>query len=143
MTQRPKVISRRRFFKMLDLENPAKNRGEMLVRVLRESNDRWFSENIGEGEYLDVATINRDRNRLERKCRAVMKYRHKVVAHRSPMELTVTIEQIDWALDEIEAMLQKYYLLLTGASLVGAEPAIQFDWENVFTYAWIEPRKDD
>jgi hypothetical protein len=37
MTQRPKVISRQRFLKMLDLENPA----------------------IGEVEYLDVARSTR------------------------------------------------------------------------------------
>jgi hypothetical protein len=57
--------------------------------------------------------------------------------------LTLTIEQIDQALDEVERMLQKCYLLLTGASLLGAEPAIQFDWQQVFTYPWIDPPEDD
>jgi hypothetical protein len=36
MTRRPKVISRERFFKMLDLENPAKKRSDLLIRALRE-----------------------------------------------------------------------------------------------------------
>lgn len=40
MTKRPKVISRARFFKMLDLENPAKGRSEMLIHALREANNR-------------------------------------------------------------------------------------------------------
>ena len=143
MIQRPKVISRTRFMTMLDLDNPEKNRSELLKEVLRESNNRWFSENIGDGEYLDLAKIKKDRNWIEKQCKAVMKYRHKVVAHRSPMELTLTIEQIDKALDAIEKMLQKYYLLFTGASLMGAEPAIQFDWHDVFTYPWIDQKRDE
>jgi hypothetical protein len=59
------------------------------------------------------------------------------------MELTLTIEQIDAALDAIEAMLQKYYLLFYGGSLMGAEPAIQFDWETVFTFPWVEVEEDE
>ena len=51
--------------------------------------------------------------------------------------------QSDQALAHIEEVMQKYYTILAGPSLVGLEPAIQFDWEKVFTFPWIEPQPAD
>ena len=65
------------------------------------------------------------------------------VAHRTLDEATLTIAQSDEALAHIEEVMQKYYTMLAGPALVGLEPAIQFDWEKVFTFPWIEPQPPD
>jgi hypothetical protein len=129
LTKRPQVITRKRFFTMLDLKKQGTDwTADTLYKHLREQNEKWFADNVGAGDQLDPAVIKKDRNKLEKKCRKVMKYRHKVVAHRSTMELTLIVADLDEALDAIEDMLKKYYLLFYGGALVGAEPAIQFDW---------------
>lgn len=140
MTKRPRVVSRKRFFKMLDLKHTPGT--PELHDHLRELNERWFTQNIGAGDFLDPAVIKKDRNWLEKRCKAVMKYRHKVVAHRSTMELSLTIKQIHDALDAVETMLKKYYVLLKGGALMSATPTIQFYWQKVFTIPWIQPSAD-
>jgi hypothetical protein len=141
LTKRPKVVSRKRFFKMLNLPTPS-GADDLLNLGLREMNENWFTDNIGAGQYLDIAKIKRDRNWLEKQCKTVMKYRHKVVAHRSGMELTLTIQEIHDALDAIEVMLKKYYTLFLGGGLIGAEPTIIGNWKRPFTYPWIQLPSD-
>jgi hypothetical protein len=140
MTKRPKVVSRKRFVEMLKFKPPPKKSAwpPSADGHLYELNQNWFTKNIGTGEYLDRATIKKDRNWLEKRCRAVMKYRHKIVAHRTGMELSLTIKQLHDALDAIEKMLKKYYVLFAGSALMQAEPAIQFNWKKPFTIPWIK-----
>jgi hypothetical protein len=69
----------------------------------------------------------------------VVNFVNKQIAHRTDVQIALKIEQIDFAMDAVEEVLKKYYVLLSGASLISAEPAIQFDWESVFTFRWIEP----
>lgn len=138
----PGIITRKRFLEKLSIQQPA-GPNDLRNRILWEVNDKWFTDNMGIGEEVDIALIKQDRNWLEKRCRRVMKYRHKIVAHRTGMELTLTAEHIDEALDAIEKMLLKYYLLFTGGGLMGAEPALQFDWQHIFTYPWITPPPDD
>jgi hypothetical protein len=77
-------------------------------------------------------------------CEPVATYVSKFIAHRTPIEeLSLTVAQVDTALDAIEAVFQKYMTMLTGRSVTQLEPAVQFDWQNLFTYPWIEPRLDD
>ena len=132
---RPEVIRVR--YKDLEFKDQELVASGLVARVIRHEIDHL--NGVLFVDYLDPAKIKKDRNWLEKRCRKVMKYRHKVVAHRSTMDLTLTIEEIDEALDAVEEMLKKYYLLFTGAGLLGAEPAIQFDWQTVFTIPWIPP----
>jgi hypothetical protein len=140
LTKQPGVITRKRFFAMLNLKQEGTGwPEEQLYKHLLAQNEKWFTDHVGAGDHLDPAVIKKDRNTLEKKCRKVMKYRHKVVAHRSTMKLTLTVADLDEALDAIEEMLKKYYLLFYGGALVGAEPTIQFDWDVVFNYPWAVP----
>lgn len=127
MSQRPRVITKERYLAHF----PA----DTVVPVVMQEDQ--FRELAGSKGYLDIAVIKKDRNWLEKQCRRVMKYRHKMVAHRTTMELSVSNADIDKALDAIEDILKKYYLILTGRGLVGAEPAIQFDWTEPFNVAWL------
>ena len=91
LTRCPEVITRDRFIQMLDLKpgNPDAWPPET-DSILLKINQKWFTDNIGAGDKLDPALIQKDRNWLEKQCKTVMKYRHKMVAHRSPMQLTLT-----------------------------------------------------
>lgn len=140
MIQRPDVITRERRNRKLKI-----NPGDASAwppgddAVIYEMTEMWFTEHVGAGPQLDPALIKKDRNWLEKRCGKVMTYRHKVVAHRSSMELTLTVKDLDGALNAIEVLLKKYYVLFTGASLVGAEPSVLIPWEKIFRYAWLRP----
>ena len=138
LTKRPRVVSRKRFFKMLKLDKPSATRPfPDTDGHLYQLNEKWFTERIGAGKYADAEKIKKDRNWLEKRCKKVMKYRHTMVAHRSGMELTLTVKELHDALDAIEKMLQKYYVLFAGGALVGAEPSILIPWKKVFMFPWI------
>ena len=66
----------------------------------------------------------------------MIKYANKLVAHRTTAEVPLTLKQIHDAMEAIEEVLKKYLLILTGAALMGAEPAIQFNWRNAFSIPW-------
>jgi hypothetical protein len=134
ITKRPRVISRARFFKLLNL--PAPRPGAIDGDYLYRKNQEWFTQNFGAGEYLAAAHVKRDRNWLEKRCKTVMKYRHKMVAHRTEIELSLTVKHVDHALDAIEVILKKYHVLFTGGGLVGAEPTIQGNWMRPFRFPW-------
>lgn len=141
--QRPDVVGWERYCRMHNIK-PGDRTAWPPDRdaVQYEFSRRFFSENIGRGDQLDPAFVKKDRNWLEKRCRKVMKYRHKIVAHRSPMTLTLTVKDLDEALDAIEKMLQKYYGLFTGHALIGAEPTVGIPWEIIFRYPWSPPKGD-
>jgi hypothetical protein len=128
MTKRPEVMSRARY----KAHFPA----DTVINA--EMQDRQFNDLAGGADLISKAVIGEDRKRLIARCEPVVTYVSKMVAHRTPATgIALTIAQIDEALDAIEEVFQKYYVMLTGRSLLQAEPAIQFDWESIFTYPWV------
>jgi hypothetical protein len=109
-----------------------------------EMKDDMFSEAAGHAEHISRAVISEDRKRLLNACEPVATYVSKLIAHRTPIEeLSLNIGQIDTALDAIEGVFQKYMTLLTGRGVMGLEPAVQFNWQDIFTYAWAPPPPED
>lgn len=105
-----------------------------------EMRDEMFAEAAGPADHISRAVISEDRRKLLNACEPVATYVSKLIAHRTPIEeLSLNIGQIDTALDAIEAVFQKYMTLLTGRGVMGLEPAVQFDWQDIFTYAWAPP----
>lgn len=139
MTQRPDVITRQRFLDIHQVKPGDPKAWPPDIDCFRyEQTQKWFTENVGSGNQLDPAVIKKDRNWLEKQCKSAMKYRHKMVAHRSDMQLTLTIKEIHDSLDAVEKILKKYYGIMTGNALMQATPTIQFYWTKVFTQPWIE-----
>jgi hypothetical protein len=114
----------------------------------------WWKDMAGEGDCIDVAVVKKDLRRLDRRAKQTLLYANKIVAHRalkesdddgtlhppSPAELAeieLTVAQVDEALDNIEAILKKYYVLLSGNMLTGAEPTMQYHWRKVFESPWM------
>jgi hypothetical protein len=77
---------------------------------------------------------------LEKRCKKIVLYANKMIAHRTEEQRDLTLAEIHGAMDFIEDMFKKYYVILTGRSLMQAEPAVQFDWMEPFTIPWIRPR---
>ena len=99
--------------------------------------DEWFAEYAGNADCVPKAVISQDRKKLLSACAPVATYVSKLIAHRTPIqELRLTIPEVDTALDAIEVMFQRYMRLLTGRDIVQLEPAVQFDWQGIFAYAW-------
>jgi hypothetical protein len=133
MSKRPEVLTRERYQALFSPDSV----------ITDDMQEKDFTRMCGPGPYMDPAVIKRDYKRLLKDCRPVVNYVNKKIAHRTDVEVNLTIEQIDKAMDAVEELLQKYYLLFTAATLVGAEPAIQFNWYSAFSFPWIAPRDPD
>ena len=126
IVRRPEVITRARYLDHFP--------SDTVIRV--DQQNAQFDRLCGASSFIDVSSVKADRNRLEKRCRVVIKYANKLVAHRTTAEVPLTIKQIHDAMDAIEEVLKKYVVILTGAALKGAEPAIQFPWCKVFRLPW-------
>lgn len=127
ISKRPEVISRARY--------KAHFPPDTVIPEFMQ--DGQFDELCGNGKYIDVARVKKDYKRLLKDCRPVVNYVNKRIAHRTDVDVDLTMQQIHTAMDAVEEILKKYYVILTGASLMQAEPAVQFDWQRVFTFPWI------
>lgn len=87
--------------------------------------------------------VRSDLDTLQRNTNKAFLYAQQMVAHRTPIDsLEVTVAEINSAMDAIESCFKKYYLIFTGASLISAEAAIQYDWTEPFSLTW-QPRGSD
>jgi hypothetical protein len=133
MSKRPEVITRKRYKALFSPDS-------VITDHMQEQD---FTRMCGPGPYMDPGLIRRDYKRLLKDCRPVVNYVNKKIAHRTDTEIKLTIEQIDTGMDAVEEVLQKYYLIFTASSLLGAEPAIQFNWQSAFTFPWITPDEEE
>lgn len=145
METRPEVVTRGRYFAMLNLQPPQ--------MFLKEPNERYFTKTwMAEGaaadpvnpaeDRLDPARVTADREALQAAAEPVRDVANKQVAHRTRVDVKrLTFPEVDAAFDAIEQTLTKYYVLLHGIALLQAEPVPQFDTHEVFTFPWIEPKK--
>jgi hypothetical protein len=99
-----------------------------------------FRNLAGHEDYMSRQSIHADRKALINNCAPVVMYASKMIAHRTDASPSLTIKEIDTALDAIEEIFKKYYVILTGRTLMHAEPAVQFDWQVIFTKPWIMPK---
>lgn len=132
ISKRPTVLSRARYLQHFEASPLTRDLG---IQIL----DNQFTEIAGPGEFIDSAIVRRDLRQIEKRARLVVIYANKIVAHRTEEEVAVTMEHVNRSLEAIERLLQKYYAILTGNSLVGAEPSILVNWKRAFRLPWISP----
>ena len=131
MEERPEVVPRDRYMRMLNL--PA---GAVLIEV----NEDYFVQTWadGSGEVLDPARVAADRDALQKSVDRVQDVANTSIAHRQQIEVReLTFGEVDQGFDALEGCLSKYYTLLHGATLIGLEPAPQFDTHEVYTFPWL------
>ena len=94
-----------------------------------------------ERDYIDPASVERDRKALQKNTKAVLGYTQVTIAHRQVLTKpppSPTFGALHDAIDELEPCLQKYLGMLTAASLAQAEPTQIYDPLKVFAFPWID-----
>jgi hypothetical protein len=113
---------------------------------------QWNDTFGGEiGVHLDPAIPRGDLQRLRDESEIVKKYVDKHVAHSedpgppqdpeaAPAQVTLTLDEVDHAIDVIGEIFTRYYLLLTATGMAFLEPTIQHDWLAPFRQPWIRQK---
>jgi hypothetical protein len=143
---RPDVLTRRRYVAFLQPDAP-----EFRVRLLnRGFDDRGaLSLLAGSRDPLDdiiaPERVLADRKYLQARTKKTFDYAQRLVAHRTPFsdDLKVTMTDINDAMDGIEEVFKKYYLILSGNTLFSAEATIQYDWMAAFNIPWLPLKSRD
>jgi hypothetical protein len=130
ISKRPEVLSRARYRQHFTDSSLSTE----LANGLAETS---FTEVAGPGEYIDRKIVKRDLKNLNKQAQLVIKYADKIVAHRTPQSVPTTLRHVNTSLEAIENILKKYYLILTGRSLIAAEPSILTPWQRAFRQPWI------
>ena len=142
MAERNNVLTRKRFLGPLAQPGAEK----VLVDADNEHFDKWGvvsrTKNSLE-DYLTSDGIIADRASLNKAAAPVLKYANQLVAHRTPVgTLPMTVKDIHTALDAIEDVFKKYFIILTGRQLMDILPSnVGDDWKDAFTFAWYDRPK--
>lgn len=101
--------------------------------------DHDFNEAAGEGrDHLTADEIQQDVKVIEAARNRVEAFVDKRLAHHDedPPSIVPTFADLDAALDEIEVILKKYYLLFRAGEYM-FQPVIQYDWLAPFRHQWL------
>jgi hypothetical protein len=110
--------------------------------VTRTSGQKYF-DSISDktGKYIAVHLVDKQLADLEAAAGAIEHYVDRRIAHydkRSLARPVPTFKDLEGALRALETLVIFYWTLLKGSGLVGLTPTIQYDWQDVFAFAWIE-----
>ncbi|MGE3843793.1 MAG: hypothetical protein AB7I50_19650 [Vicinamibacterales bacterium] len=138
MAERPTVLTRRRYFSFAPVSADVE-------RVLNEQFDRYgiVSPTADRmDDHIAPAGIQADRMAMMDAAGEVLEYANRLIAHRTPInEMPMTVGDVTRAIDAMEPVVKKYFVILTGNTLLGIEPTnMGDDWKEVFTFPWYEPR---
>jgi len=101
-----------------------------------------FDKHVGAGlTNIDPAVVRVDIGKLKTLAAGCEEYADRFVAHRDRRGLLTvpTHAELDEALGVAERLLQKYYLLLRGDSLVSVSAKLLLPWKRVFEMPWAPP----
>ena len=99
-----------------------------------------FDKHAGAGAaHVDVATVRADVDKLRSLAQRCEEYADRLVAHRDKRGVRdpLTYKELNEAIDFMESLLQKYYLLLRGDSLASVSPKFLNPWKRIFATAWL------
>jgi len=103
----------------------------------RKANDTFDTFAGPGGAHIDPQLVAADRERLKAAAHNVARWADENVAHMGrKASATVTFGELDAAIVLVGELLQRYYLLLEGDSLMSVTPAIQGPWKTPFTEPW-------
>lgn len=110
--------------------------------VLTEETGRThFKEHFGELDFIDPAIVHADIGKLIFYTKEIKKYRNKRIAHVDKGGVTFdkdfSFATLDKAIEMIEELGTRYYLLLRQTDLIGLLPVDQTDYKKVFCEPWL------
>ena len=90
-------------------------------------------------DYICPDMVGDDINRLKKSAEKCEKFADKVVAHTDvtePKDLP-TFNELDESIKILDELYVKYHLLFHAQSMNTLMPTYQYDWTEIFKYAWI------
>ena len=107
---------------------------------LRQTNGHGHFDSISGAGKPHIATdvIDKQLAELDTALQTVEHYVDRRVAHYDKRGVT----HLEHALRVIEEQVIFYWTLLKGVTVLGLTPAIQYNWYDVFAFAWVEQPSD-
>ncbi len=108
------------------------------VRLLRDIQANAALLTDGQGRALPPQEVDADIQLLCLAAASCERFADKRVAHhdRGKAPSSPSYDELDRALDALDALFRKYYLRVTGKALVSTTPSIAFNWQKAFEHAW-------
>jgi hypothetical protein len=104
--------------------------------------DRDYDGLIGTGrQHPDPSAIDKEIQELQARTTTLKDFVDAHVAHLAaePTKAPPKFQELDDAIDCLEALLKRYIHLFRGVGLTSALPTWQYDWQEIFRYAWLRP----
>jgi hypothetical protein len=134
MIQHPEVMTRERYFQ-LSISGGMSRDDPVEVAMINSAFDKYAGPG---GDYVDPVIVEQDVERLRTVSTKVRAYVNRRVAHRTRTDVSVpTFAELNAALDELDVVLRRYYLLLTAATLYSTTPTMQYNPWVPLTVPWI------
>jgi hypothetical protein len=98
------------------------------------------------GKHIAVDLVDKQLADLEAAAGAIEHYVDRRITHYDKRDLARPVpsfKDLEDALRALETLVIFYWTVLKGSGLVGLTPTIQYDWQDVFEFAWIERREAD
>jgi hypothetical protein len=95
-------------------------------------------------EMISFERLNNDIDLLDEETRLIKNFRDQWIAHfdlNREIGQMPTFEDADKALQIIDGIFCKYYLLVDGGGMNTRKPVLQYDWKEPLRHAWIEKDK--
>ena len=103
--------------------------------------DRDYDHLIGTGrQQPDPSAIDKEIEELKARTKKLKDFVDAHVAHLAaqPSDQPPKFQELDDAIDCLEALLKRYLHLFRGVGLSSALPTWQYDWQEIFRYPWLE-----
>lgn len=105
--------------------------------------DKFAEKN---NQYISSSKLNKDIKRLDKETKLIKDFRNKWVAHldvNRAIKQLPTHNDVEKALEFLDEIFCRYYMLIDGAGIVTAKPALAFDWKESLTHPWIEMPEEE
>lgn len=133
----PEIVSRVHHVNLCSASNPY---------LPPEFHERSFDRLVGNGRAeIDPAAVQEEIDRLRAVAKNIEHYSDRRFAHYDSRGVAQrpTFNEIGESLAVCEDLIKRYKILLDGVSIANLLPTFQYDWKEIFTYAWIEPVKTE
>lgn len=109
--------------------------------------DSDFANFANKGEIkVSMTKLKRDMKRLEKDTNRIRKFANKWIAHcdinRTSLQVP-TYQDVSRALNDVDKLFCKYFLLLTRGGLNTRKPVLQYDWKEPLRHPWIEMKETE
>ncbi len=128
--------------------NAARLSRQRFVALYPPNRKNWanktFDQHAGAGAaHVDAESVRADIKKLKSLAKRCEQYADRLVAHLGKRGVAdpPSYKELDKAIDFMENLLQKYYLLLRGDSLAAVSPKFNNPWKQIFEIPWLRPER--